>query len=187
MNLQHPLYFQEEVIEVLIYITYWDRANHHGTYADGYFHSTIDNNDGHIPFLLIMFTCTVLHYAHQESQNNKGGPLNPSKSKLKADRPHCSYYFNYNDDSGKDISYCAATGHKFLTSACVGDMYTFMMNTWNTLPERYQQRVYKDNLATVMRQIQQAENPTPAMVIRMQEAHVHNSSGLNYLTSEVVP
>ena len=39
------------------------------------------------------------------------------------------------------------------------------MNTWNTLPESYQPRVYNNTLPTVKRQIQQAENPTPAVVI----------------------
>jgi len=59
------------------------------------------------------------------------------------------------------------------------------MNTWNTLPESYQQRVYKNTLATVTRQIQQAVNPTPAMVISVKAAHVHNSILPDYLTSEV--
>jgi hypothetical protein len=47
----------------------------------------------------------------------------------------------------------------------VADIHTFLMNTWNILPESYQQRVYKNTPATVRCQIQQAENPTPAMVI----------------------
>jgi len=59
------------------------------------------------------------------------------------------------------------------------------MNTWNTLPESYQQRVYKNTLATVKRQIQQAENPTPATVISMEAARVDNPILLDYLTSEV--
>jgi len=51
-------------------------------------------------------------------------------------------------------------------------MYTFLMNTWNTLPEIYQQRVYKTTLPTVKRQIQQSENPTPAVVIKVEAARV---------------
>jgi hypothetical protein len=59
------------------------------------------------------------------------------------------------------------------------------MNTWNTLPESYQQRVYNNTLATVKRQIQQAENPTPAMVISTEAASIDNDILLDYLTSEV--
>jgi hypothetical protein len=59
------------------------------------------------------------------------------------------------------------------------------MNTWNTLPESYQQRVYKNTLATVKRQIQQAENPTPAAVISTEAARVDIPILLHYLTSEV--
>jgi hypothetical protein len=59
------------------------------------------------------------------------------------------------------------------------------MNTWNTLPVSYQQRVYNNTLATVKRQIQQAENPTPAVVISMEAALVDNAILLNYLASEV--
>jgi len=59
------------------------------------------------------------------------------------------------------------------------------MNSWNTLPESYQQRVYKNTLATVKRQIQQAENPTPAVVISVEAVHVDNAIFLDYLTSEV--
>jgi len=59
------------------------------------------------------------------------------------------------------------------------------MNTWNTIPESYQQRVYKNTLATVKHQIQQAKNPTPAMVISVEAACVDNAILLDYLTSEV--
>jgi hypothetical protein len=64
-------------------------------------------------------------------------------------------------------------------------MYTFLMNTWNTLPESYQQRVYNNTRATVKRQIQQAENPTPAVVISVEAARVDNPILLDNLTSEV--
>jgi len=59
------------------------------------------------------------------------------------------------------------------------------MNVWNTLLESYQRRVYNNTLATVKRQIQQAENPTPAMVISVYAALVDNAILLDYLTSEV--
>jgi len=59
------------------------------------------------------------------------------------------------------------------------------MNAWSTLPESYQQRVHKITLATVTRQIQQAVNPTPAVVINREAARVANSTLLDYLTSEV--
>jgi len=45
--------------------------------------------------------------------------------------------------------------------------------------------VYKNTLATVKRQIQQAENPTPAAVINTEAARVSNAILLDYLTSEV--
>jgi hypothetical protein len=59
------------------------------------------------------------------------------------------------------------------------------MNTWNTPPESYQQRVYNHTLATVKRQIQQAENPTPAVVISVEAARADNAILLHYLTSKV--
>jgi hypothetical protein len=59
------------------------------------------------------------------------------------------------------------------------------MNTWNTLPESYQQRVYRNSLATVKHQIQQVENPTPAMVIIMEVVHVENAILVDYLTPKV--
>jgi len=72
-----------------------------------------------------------------------------------------------------------------LTSPGVAEIYAFLMNTWNTLPESYQQRVYNNTLSTVKRQIQQAENQTPAVVISVEAAHVDNAILLNHLTSEV--
>jgi hypothetical protein len=76
-------------------------------------------------------------------------------------------------------------GRKLFTSPGVADKYTFMMNTWNTLPESYQQRVYNNTLATVKHQIQQAENHTPAVVISVETARVDNAIRLDYLASEV--
>ena len=76
-------------------------------------------------------------------------------------------------------------GHKLLTSPGVAYRYTFVMNTWNTLPESYQQRVHKNTLATVKCQIQLVENPPPAVVISLEAARVDNAILLDYLTSEV--
>jgi len=76
-------------------------------------------------------------------------------------------------------------GCKLLTSPGIQDMYIFFMNTWNTLPESYQQRVYTNTLVTVKRQILQTENSTPAMVISVEAAHVDTAILLDYLTSEV--
>jgi hypothetical protein len=45
--------------------------------------------------------------------------------------------------------------------------------------------VYNNTLATVKRQIQQAENPTPAVVISVEAVYVNNAIRLDYLTSEV--
>jgi len=58
------------------------------------------------------------------------------------------------------------------------------MNTWNTLPESYQQWVYNNTLATAKRHIQQVENSTPAMVISVEAARVDNAILLDYLTSK---
>jgi len=115
----------------------------------------VDDKDGHIPSLLIMFTSTALRHAPFEWQMNKGVHPKASKSKLKVDRPDRSNYFNYKNDSGKIMSCCAVTGCKLLTSPGIAHTYTVLMNTWNTLPESYQQRVYKNTLGTVKHQIQQ--------------------------------
>jgi hypothetical protein len=64
-------------------------------------------------------------------------------------------------------------------------MYTFLMNTWNTLLESYQQRVFNTAVATAKRQIQQAENLTPAVMISVEAACVDNAILLGHLTSEV--
>jgi hypothetical protein len=47
--------------------------------------------------------------------------------------------------------------------------------------------VSTNTLATVKRQIQQAENPTPAVVIRVKAACVDNAIHHDYLAAEVVP
>jgi hypothetical protein len=45
--------------------------------------------------------------------------------------------------------------------------------------------VYNNTLATVKHQIQQAENPTPAVVISVEAAIVDNAIRLDYLASEL--
>jgi len=145
----------------------------------------IDNKDGHIPSPLIMFTCTALRHALLEWQKNKGVHPKASKSKLNADRPDRSNYFNYKNDGGKNASCSIAMSRKLLTSPGVADTYTFLMNTRNTLPLSNQQRMYKNTLGTVKRQIQQAKNPMPAKVISVEAARGHNAILLDYLTSKV--
>jgi hypothetical protein len=60
------------------------------------------------------------------------------------------------------------------------------MNTWNALPVSYKQRVYKNTLATVKRQSQQADSPTPGKVIGTEAAYVANSILLDYFSCKVV-
>jgi hypothetical protein len=145
----------------------------------------INDKDGHILSPLIMFTCSALRHALLEGQKNKSLHPNASKSKLKADRPDRSNYFNHKNDDGKIASCCTITVRKLLSSPGVADTYMFLMNTWHTLPESYQRKVYNNTLATVKRPIQQAENPSPAVVISVETARVDNAILLDYLASEV--
>jgi hypothetical protein len=64
-------------------------------------------------------------------------------------------------------------------------MYKFVMITWNTQLQSYQQRVHKNTLTTVKCQTQQAENTTPAMIISVEVAHSDDAIILDYLTCEV--
>jgi hypothetical protein len=143
------------------------------------------DKEGYIPSPLILLTCSTLRCGLLEWQKNKGVHLKASKSKLKVDKHERSYYFNHKNDGGLRASYCAATGCKLLTTPGVADTYTFLLNTWNTLPESYQQRVYNITLATLTGQIQQADNPMPAVVISLEEARVDNAILLDYLASKV--
>ena len=77
----------------------------------------INDKDGHIPSPLIMFTCPVLHHALIEWQRNKGVHPNASKSKLKADRPDRSNYFNYKSDGGKNASCSRCNGSQVVNLA----------------------------------------------------------------------
>jgi len=185
MNTQRPQYFLAEAIPRFINIKFRHLVNNCGKYADGFFNSMINDKDSDITLPLIMLTCTTLRHALLEWQKNNGVHLKASQSKQKVDRPDHSNYFNYKNHGGKNASCCTATGRKLLTSSGIADTYTFLMNTWNTLLESYQQRVYKNTLATVKYQIQPAENPMPALVISLEAAHVDNAILLDYLTSEV--
>jgi len=155
-------------------------------YDDGLYKFMIDDNDTHIPSPLIMFTCTVLCHALLEWHKNNGVYPKASKSQLNAARPDHSNYFNYKYDGGMIASCCTVTCRKLLNSSGVVDTYSVLMITWNTLPLRYQQRVYIDIPATVKPEIQQAENPSPAMVISVEVARADNAHLLHHLTSEVV-
>jgi len=132
-----------------------------------------------------MFRVTLLCHGLVEWQINKGVHPNSSKSQLNEDRADHSKYCNYKTASGKNALCCVAMGCKLLTSPGIVDTYTFRINTWNTLPKRYQQRVFKNNFATVKHQIQQVENRMPAMVISMEAARVDNAILLYHLTLKV--
>jgi hypothetical protein len=184
-NALRQLYFPAESIPRCSDITFYQRANNRVKYGDGLYNSLIDDKDGHIPSPLIMVTCTALRHALLEWQKNRGVHLKASKSKLQAHRPDRSNYFNCKNDGGKNASCCPATGRKLLTLPSIADVYTILMNPWNTLLESYQQRVYNNTLASVKHQIQQVANPTPAVVISVNAAHVDNAILLEYLASEV--
>jgi hypothetical protein len=73
-----------------------------------------------------------------------------------------------------------------LTSPGVADTVKFLMNTWNTQQESYQQTVYTHPGATVKCQIEQAENQTHAMGIKVEAVHVDNTKLLHFKSSEVI-
>jgi hypothetical protein len=98
----------------------------------------MNDKHGHTPSPLIMFTWTTFRHALLEWQKNKGGHLQASKSKLKADRPDRSNYFNEKNDGGEIASCSAVTGRKLLTLPAIADTYTFLMNAWNIVLESYQ-------------------------------------------------
>jgi len=136
-NGQRPLHFLAEAILGFIYIKSYNWVYNSGKYADGFYNSMINDMGGHIPSLLIILSCAALRHAILEWQKNKGVHPKGSKSKLKADRPDRSNYFNHKNNGGKNAFCCAANRHHLLTSAGVADMYTFTMNSWNKLPESY--------------------------------------------------
>jgi len=138
-NRQRPLDLLPEAISQCIYIEFYHRADNHSKDADRFHNSMTDNKDGCIPSPLIMFTCTALCHALLEWQKYKGVHPQASKSKLKGDRPNHSNYFNYKIAGGKNTSCGAAMGCKLLSLPGIADTYIFLIITWNTLPESYQQ------------------------------------------------
>jgi len=184
-NVQCPLYFLAEAIPWFIYIKFCHQVNNRSKYADGLYNSMIEDKDGHIPSPLIMFTCTALSHAPLEWQQNTSVHPKAYKSKLKLDKPNRSNIFNYENGGGKNPLCCTGMGIKLVTLPGISDKDTYMMNTWNTVLESYQQTVYENTLATVKRQIQHAENPIPAVFIRVEAMCVDNSILLHNLTFEV--
>jgi hypothetical protein len=184
-NGQGPYCFFAEALPGCIYFEFLHHANYHSTYADRFYTCMIHHKDGHIPSPLIMFTFTALRYALLEWQNNKGVHLKYFKSTLIVDRSDRSNFFNYKNDHGKNAFCRAATGRTLLHSPGIADTNTFLMNTWNILQERYQQRVYKNTIATTKHQIQEVEDPTPAAIISMEAESVANPIHHYYVTSEV--
>jgi hypothetical protein len=85
-------------------------------YADGFYNSMTDHMDGHIPLPLIMFRYTTLRHALLESPKMKCVHPKVSQSKLKSDSPDRWTYFNYKNEGGKIVFYCAVTDRKLLTS-----------------------------------------------------------------------
>jgi hypothetical protein len=104
----HPLHFLVEAILVLIYIKFYHPVTNRCKNADGLYNSVIHKKYGHIPSPLIMFTCTMLRNALLEWQMHKGVHPKASKSKLKADRPDSSNYFNHQNEGDKNAACCCA-------------------------------------------------------------------------------
>jgi hypothetical protein len=132
-----------------------------------------------------MFTWRALRYDILQCEKNKCVHWKACKSKLHAYRPAHANYFAYKNDGDKNKSCCAANGRKLFTLPGVTDTYSFLMSTWSTLPESYQQMLYRNTLPSVRCQIRQVENPPLAMLICMEEACVDNTVLQDYLTSEV--
>jgi hypothetical protein len=112
MNSQSLLHFLPEVIPKLIYVKIYHPGKNCSKYAVGCKNSMIDNEDGHIPSALIMFTCTTLCHTLLQCQRNTCLHPKGSKSKLKEDRGDDSNYFNMRNYSDKKTSCCAATERK---------------------------------------------------------------------------
>jgi hypothetical protein len=89
----------------------------------------IDDKDGHIPSPLIMITCTALRDALLEWQKHKGVHPKASNSKLHADKPDRSNYFNCKNEGVRMVFYCTVMVRKLLSSPGIAGTYTFLMNT----------------------------------------------------------
>jgi hypothetical protein len=75
---------------------------------------------------------------------------------------------------------------KLLTSSGIVDTESFLTNTWNTLPESYQQRVDNNTLDIVKHQIQLAEKPMLSVVISVEAARIDNAILHQHVAAEVV-
>jgi len=115
------LYLLAEAIPCFTYIKFYHWANNPIKYGHGLYNSMINDTDGHVPSPLIMFACTALRHALLEWQKNTVVHPKASMSKLTADRPDHTRYFNFKNDCGKNPSCCAATGRWLLTSPGVAD------------------------------------------------------------------
>jgi hypothetical protein len=68
----------------------------------------------------------------------------------------------------------------FRVAQLFGYDFQTILHFADALPESYQQRVYNNTVTTVQCRIQQAENPTPAVVISVEAACVDNAILLDY-------
>jgi hypothetical protein len=64
------------------------------------------------------------------------------------------------------------------------EIYRYLMNTWNGLPDKYRARVYHNNLAAVKLRISQAEATTPDVPISTEAAVVDTALLDAFLDSE---
>jgi len=83
---QRPLYIQVQAIRGYIYLKLTHQVNSWSQLAYGLYNCMIDDNDGHIPLPLVMFTCTTMRHALQKWKQNNGVPVKASKSMQKSDR-----------------------------------------------------------------------------------------------------
>jgi len=80
---------------------------------------------------------------------------------------------------------CDATGRKLSTSPGFADTDTLSVNTWNTLPGTYTQRVYTYTPVIVKCQIQKVVNLMRAVFINVFAARVDYAILFDYLTSGI--
>jgi len=84
-NGQHPIYFFIEANPGCIYIKFYHWENNGSMHDKGFYNSLIDDKDGHIPSLPMMFSCTALCPAPWEWHKNQGVHPKAFKSKLMPD------------------------------------------------------------------------------------------------------
>jgi hypothetical protein len=184
-NGQHPLYILAEVKWWYIYTTFHHQVNISSEFADRFCNSMIDDKDSHIPLPQIIFSFPMLSHAFLDWLKNNSVHRKASKSKLKSGRPDLFNYFNSMNVGGKNASCCGAMGPKLICLAVIAHKNIVLMNTWNMLPESYEQRVNTNTVAALKHQIQQAENTTPAVVTSIEGVWVDNIIVLHILTFEL--